>query len=72
MGLRDFFKPRQDKFLQSLIRQAEITLVGMDALEAYMTRRSEAHAKSVRQAEEDAGLRFPAATAPATADEDDG
>ena len=54
MGLKEFFKPRQDKFLQLLIRQAEITLVGMNALEAYMKKRSEKHATSVRQAERDA------------------
>ena len=33
MGLKEFFKPRQNKFLQLLIRQAEKTLEGMDALE---------------------------------------
>ena len=54
MGLREFFKPRPDKFLQSLILQAEITLAGMDTLEAYMKKRSEKHAASVRQAEKDA------------------
>ena len=54
MGLKQFFKPRQDKFLQSLIRQTEITLAGMDALEAYMKKKSDKHAASVRQAETDA------------------
>jgi predicted phosphate transport protein (TIGR00153 family) len=54
MGLREFFKPRQDKFLQSLIRQAEITLEGMDVLEAYMKERSEKCAASARRAEKDA------------------
>jgi predicted phosphate transport protein (TIGR00153 family) len=54
MGLKDFFKPRQDKFLQLLIRQAEITLEGMDALEAYMKKRSDKHAAAVVQAEKDA------------------
>ena len=54
MGLKEFFKPRQDKFLQSLIRQAEITLQGMDALEAYMKKRSDKYAATVRQAEKDA------------------
>ena len=54
MGLKDFFKPRQDKFLQSLIEQAEITLRGMDALESYMKKRSAKHAAAVRQAEKDA------------------
>ncbi|HSR30484.1 MAG TPA: DUF47 family protein [Anaerolineae bacterium] len=54
MGLKEFFKPRQDKFLHSLIQQAEITLEGMNALEAYMKKRSEKNAASVRQAEKDA------------------
>ncbi|MFC2036757.1 DUF47 domain-containing protein [Chloroflexota bacterium] len=54
MGLKEFFKPRQDKFLQLLIQQAELTLAGMDALEAYMKKCSDKHAASVRQAEKDA------------------
>lgn len=54
MGIREFFKPRPDKFLQSLIRQAEITLHGLDVLEAYMKKRSSKHAAGVRQAEKDA------------------
>ncbi len=54
MGLKEFFQPRQDKFLQLLIQQAEITLEGMDALEAYMKKRSDKHASSVVQAEKDA------------------
>jgi len=54
MGFKDFFKPRQDKFVQLLIQQAEITLKGMDALESYMKKRSDKHAANVRQAEKDA------------------
>jgi predicted phosphate transport protein (TIGR00153 family) len=54
MGLKEFFKPRQDKFLQLLIHQAEITLQGMDALEAYVTKRSDKHAAAVARAEKDA------------------
>ncbi len=54
MGLKEFFKPRQDRFLQSLIRQAEITLEGMDALEIYVKKRSDKHAATVVQAEKDA------------------
>jgi predicted phosphate transport protein (TIGR00153 family) len=54
VGLREFFKPRQDKFVQLLIEQAEITLHGMDALESYMKKRSAKHAATVRQAEKDA------------------
>ncbi|MGC9334617.1 MAG: DUF47 domain-containing protein [Anaerolineae bacterium] len=54
MGLKEFFKPRQDKFLYSLIAQAEITLQGMKALESYMKKRSERYAAAVTQAEKDA------------------
>jgi predicted phosphate transport protein (TIGR00153 family) len=54
MGLKEFFKPRQDKFLQSLIHQAEITEAGMNALEVYMRKRSDRHAAPVVQAEKDA------------------
>jgi uncharacterized protein Yka (UPF0111/DUF47 family) len=54
MGLKEFFKPRQDRFLQHLIGQAEKTLEGMDALEAYMKKASDKHAASVAQAEEQA------------------
>jgi predicted phosphate transport protein (TIGR00153 family) len=54
MGLEEFFKPRQDKFLQSLVRQAEITLEGLDALEVYVNMRSDKCAAAVKQAEEDA------------------
>ena len=54
MGLREFFKPRKDKFLELLIRQAEITLQGMVALEQYMKKAAEKHAAAVTQAEKDA------------------
>ena len=54
MGLKEFLKPRPDRFLNLLIEQAEITLQGMDALESYMKKRSDKHAASVRQAEKDA------------------
>ena len=54
MGFKEFFRPRQDKFLQSLVVQADITLQGLDALEAYMKKRAEKHATAVRQAEKDA------------------
>jgi predicted phosphate transport protein (TIGR00153 family) len=52
--LRELFRPRQDKFLQQLIRQAEKTLEGMDALEGYMEQASDVHADAVRQAEKEA------------------
>lgn len=54
MGLRDFFRPRQDKFLQLLIQQAETTLDGIQALDSYMKKRSDKHAAAVIQAEKDA------------------
>jgi predicted phosphate transport protein (TIGR00153 family) len=54
VGWKEFFKPKQDKFLQSLIKQAELTLDGMNALESYMKKRSDKHAASVRQSEKDA------------------
>jgi len=54
MGFKEFLKPRQDRFLQLLVRQAEITLAGMNALEAYMKKRSDKHAAAVVQAEKDA------------------
>jgi uncharacterized protein len=53
VGLKEFFKPRQDKFLDLLIQQAEQTLVGMNALEAYMKKRSDKYATAVRQAEKE-------------------
>ncbi len=54
MGLKEFFKPRRDRFLQLLIQQAEKTLDGLNALEAYMKKRSDKHAVAVTQAEKDA------------------
>ncbi|MBN1661825.1 MAG: DUF47 family protein [Anaerolineae bacterium] len=54
MGLKEFFKPRQDRFLQSLIAQSEITVAGMVALEAYVKKQSDKHAAAVRQAEHEA------------------
>jgi len=54
VGLKDFFKPRPDKFLQLLIRQAEITLEGMRALEAYVKNEPDGHAARVVQAEKEA------------------
>jgi predicted phosphate transport protein (TIGR00153 family) len=54
VGIREFLKPRKDKFLLLLIQQAEITLEGMNALESYMKKRSDKHAGTVAQAEKDA------------------
>jgi uncharacterized protein len=54
VGVKQFLKPRQDKFVESLIRQADITLQGVAALEAYMKKAAEKHAAAVAQAEKDA------------------
>ena len=54
VGFREFCKPRQDKFLQLLIEQAETTQGGMVELESYMKKRSDKHAVDVVQAEKDA------------------
>lgn len=51
MGFREFFKPKQDKFLQLLIQHAEMTLEGMDGLEAYMKERTDEAASRVVRAE---------------------
>jgi predicted phosphate transport protein (TIGR00153 family) len=54
VGLKEFFKPRRNRFLRLLVQQAETTLDGMNALESYMKKRSDKHAASVIQAEKDA------------------
>ncbi|MBN1315140.1 MAG: DUF47 family protein [Anaerolineales bacterium] len=54
MGIKEFFKPRQNIFLQSLIKQAEITLEGMVALESFMKKSTEKQAATVVKAEKDA------------------
>jgi type II secretory pathway component PulM len=54
MGWKEFFKPRQDSFLKLLVQQAEITLQGMVALEAYMKKALRQARGAVKQAEKDA------------------
>jgi uncharacterized protein len=54
LGLKEFFKPKQDRFVLLLIQHAEITLGGMVALEAYMKKANEKQAAVVVQAEKDA------------------
>ena len=54
MGLRDFFKPKQDVFLRLLIEQAEWTLKGIEALQEYMKNPDEETAKEVTRAEKEA------------------
>lgn len=52
---KDLFKPRPDRFVELLIRQAEQALEAMNALEQYMRKgRSEKSAARVVQAEKDA------------------
>lgn len=53
-AIKRFLAPREDRFLPLLIEQAEITLRGLAALEAYMKRKSEKQAVAVAQAEQDA------------------
>lgn len=54
MGWKDWFQPRQDKFLRLLVEQAAKTLEGMEALEDYMKNASEDAAKRVAKAEKEA------------------
>jgi len=54
VGLKEFFKPRQDRFLQLLIQQSEMTVQGVDALAAYMKTGSDEDAAGVVRAEKDA------------------
>jgi len=54
VGLKEFFKPRQDRFLPLLIQQSEITVQGVDALAAYMKTGSDEDAAGVVRAEKDA------------------
>jgi predicted phosphate transport protein (TIGR00153 family) len=54
MGLRDFFRPRQETFLQLIAQQAAKTLEGMEALEEYMRNNTPDAAKKVIQAEKEA------------------
>jgi len=54
MGLRDFFRPRQDNFIRLLTEQAKMTLQGLEHLQEYMEHQDEAKAKEVDQAEKEA------------------
>ena len=55
--MRSLRKPRQDRFLLSLVAQTEITLQGLAALQSYMGQQSKKHAAAVVQAEKDADER---------------
>jgi predicted phosphate transport protein (TIGR00153 family) len=52
--IKGFFKPRQSSFVRLLIEQAEWTVEGIEALEAYMKKRGEKHAERVKVAEKEA------------------
>lgn len=54
MGWKEFFRPRRDRFIELLIKQAEQTLAGLQALEAYMKNPSEETAQQVNKAEKEA------------------
>jgi predicted phosphate transport protein (TIGR00153 family) len=54
MGLREFFRPRQDNFVRLIADQAAKTLSGMDALEEYMRTNSKDAARKVIEAEKEA------------------
>lgn len=54
MGIRNLFKRKEDKFLKLLIKQAETTLQGMQALEKFMTEKGEGNADEVNKKEKEA------------------
>jgi len=54
MGIKDLFKKKEDKFLKLLIKQAEATLQGMQALEKFMEKKDEDYAKEVDKKEKEA------------------
>ena len=54
MGIRDLFKPREDKFMRLLIEQAAKTVEGMELLEEFMENTDRAVAKRLVQVEKEA------------------
>lgn len=54
MGIKEFFKPRQDNFIRLLIQQAEQTKLGLEALAQYMITSSPEDAARVEKAEKEA------------------
>ena len=54
MGIKDFFKPRQDKFLRLLIEHAAKTREGLESLEAFMQEPSDERARKIRLLEKEA------------------
>jgi uncharacterized protein Yka (UPF0111/DUF47 family) len=54
VGIKDFFKPRQDKFLRLLIEHAAKTLEGLECLEEFMREPSDERARQIRLLEKEA------------------
>jgi len=54
VGIKDFFKPRQDKFLRLLIEHAAKTLEGLECLEAFMREPNDERARQIRLLEKEA------------------
>ncbi len=52
--LKRLFKPRPDRFIQLLLQQAEFTVLGMEALYAYMENPSQEQADKVTRLEKEA------------------
>jgi len=54
MGIRDLFRPREDKFMHLLIEQAAKTVEGMELLETFMESNDREVAKRLVQVEKEA------------------
>lgn len=54
MGIKNFFKPRQDKFLRLLIDQAAKTLEGLESLEEFVKKPGDERAYQIRMLEKEA------------------
>ena len=54
MGIRDLFKPREDKFMRLLVEQAAKTVEGMELLEEFMEATDREVAKRLVQVEKEA------------------
>ncbi len=54
MPLRDLFKPRRNKFIDLLAKQASLTVEGLSALKQYLSRHDQEAAKKVAKLEEEA------------------
>jgi predicted phosphate transport protein (TIGR00153 family) len=54
MGIRDLFKPREDKFMRLLVEQAAKTVEGMELLETFMESNDGEVAKKLSKVEKEA------------------